>query len=316
MNETRELVADVDPDFAEEVVDDLYRYKHKKVSTARLWLLFTGILGGHLFYLGKPKRGVLYFLTAGGILVLWLRDFGRLRRLVNQYNEDEDACQSKGQPPQALSFLPPKASLDLDELPKWSGRRDSRAVLLGGSALLVLIGFVMGVITGATGVWEPSVIIMVLMVVTLIAARWPSMHRVPVLGELSRWNHRLRLYYFSTDPGSVWLLAARPYYGLAIGPWSKQARAEVKLYLQLGVPFALLFLVFDVLEMQESGFWVGFGLMVAEFAQTVVYTYVFIAPIGAILITQQLLARKDRVVVLMCLLNLSFGYLGYWLVGG
>ena len=312
---TRELELDVDPDFAEEVVQDLYRYQHKKLSTARLWLFFTGIVGGHLFYLGHPLRGLAYFFTGGGVLVLWIRDFARVRALVDEYNLSEDQRQAKGMPPQALSFLPPKAELNLDEPPRWSARRDGRAVLFGGSALLALIGFVMGIITSAVGVWEPATIIIVLMLVTLTAARWPGMHRIPILRDLSRWNHRLRLYYFSTDPGSVWLLAARPVFGPLIAPWSKQARAEIKLYLQLGVAFALLFIIFDVREMQTSGFWVGFGLMVAEFGQTVVYTYVFIAPVGAILITQQLVARKDGVVGLMCVINLAFGYLGYWLVG-
>ena len=248
--------------------------------------------------------------------LLWWRDFFRVKKLVDEYNETESLLRDQRMPPQSLSFLPPRDELDLTQPPVWASQRDSRGVLVGGTLLLALFGFVMGVIMGATGVFEPSIIMIVFMLVTLIAARWPGMRHVPLLGQLSRWNHRLRLYYFSTDPGSVWLLAARPFIGIAIAPWQKKSRAEVRLYLQIGLAFALVFAAFDLYEMNERGFWVGFGLMMAELGQTIVYTYAFVAPVGAILLTQQLLARKDYVIPMMCLLNLACGYLGLRLLGG
>ena len=159
------------------------------------------------------------------------------------------------------------------------------------------------------------IIMIVLMATTLVSARWPGMRNIPVLRELTRWNHRLRLYYLTTDPGSTWMLAARPIVGVFIAPWRKQSRAEVRLYLQLGIAFGMAFTVMDAYELRDSGFWVAFGLSLAELAQTVVYTYVFVAPVGAILITQQLLARKDWVVLLMCLTTLFTGYLGLLIVG-
>ncbi|MEM7219726.1 MAG: TM2 domain-containing protein [Pseudomonadota bacterium] len=64
------MVMAADPDFAQEVVDELYRYRPRRLRTAKMLLVFTGLLGGHRFYLGKPLSGVLFFLTAGGVFVL------------------------------------------------------------------------------------------------------------------------------------------------------------------------------------------------------------------------------------------------------
>ncbi len=303
------------PDFSPAVVEDLYRYNYKRPSTALLLLVFTGILGGHRFYLDKPLTGVLYFLTAGGALVLWIWDFWRYKQLIEDYNAREEACREVGLPPQSLSFLPPVRELDLNAPPTWLARRSKRAVLVGGIFLLAVIGLAMGAIAGSTGIIEPSIIMVVFMVITLIAARWPVIGNIPVLRDLSRWNHRLRLYYFTTDPGSIWLLALRPYTGLFLAPWQKKSRAEVRLYLRLGITFGIAFAVVDLIEVQEYGFWAGFGLIVAELAQTIAYTYIFVAPVGAIILTQQLIARRDRVIVFMCAMNLLCGYLGLFLVG-
>ena len=304
-----------DPDFAQAVVDDLYRYRTKRTSVAWALLILTGILGGHRFYLGQGGRGLLYLLSAGGGLVLWLRDFGLIKQLVSEYNAREEAAQQSGMPPQALKFLPPIAEINLQAPPLWAARRSGRSVLVGGSILLLILGLSMGTIAGATGVIEPLVIMVLFMAITLVAARLPLLRKVPILAGLSRWNHRLRLYYFTTDPGSVWMLAARPYVGLLIAPWRAQSRAEVRLYLQLGLTFGVGFMALDLYELREYGFWASFGLIVAELAQTVVYTYVFVAPVGAILLTQQLIARKDGVVLLMSLATLGCAYVGLWLVG-
>ncbi len=304
-----------DPDFAQEVIADLYRYRHKRLSVAWLLLLLTGVFGGHRFYLGQPLWGLVYLLSVGGGLVLWIWDFKRLRRLVTQYNQIEDQCRQAGLPPQSLSWLPPIHALNLNDPPNWMERRGSRVVLLGGTFLLAMLGFAMGVVAGASGVLEPLIILIAFMAVTLVSARWAAMRNIPILGELSRWNHRLRLYYFTTDPGSVWALAARSIVGVFIAPWRKRSRVEVRLYLQIGVAFGLTFATFDLYQVYQSGFWKGVTQTLAEFAQTIVYTYVFVAPVGAILLTQQLLARKDRVVVMMCLVNLLCCWIGLMLVG-
>ncbi len=51
-----------------------------------LWLLL-GILGAHKFYLRRPFMGVLYFCTAGLIVIGWLIDLFTLPQQVDEYNE-------------------------------------------------------------------------------------------------------------------------------------------------------------------------------------------------------------------------------------
>lgn len=90
----------------------------------------------------------------------------------------------------------------------------------------------------------------------------------------------------------------------------------MRLYLQLGVMFSLLFALLDTLELSESeSFWVGFGLMVAEFFQTLAYTYAFVAPTGALLTTQLPLSRHGRVVGVLSAVTVVCMFLGLLAVG-
>ena len=236
--------------------------------------------------------------------------------MVEAFNKEEDTRADTQQPPQGLGFLPPKHELNLSGPPAWADKRRGRIQVVGSAVVLSLIGLSMGAISGATGIYEPVMIILVFVAVTLTAARWKGMSRIPVLSSLGRWNHRLRLYYYTVDPGSIWLLALRPFAGVLFAPWRARARAEVRLYLQLGVVFSLLFALLDMLEVSESeSLAAGFGLMVAEFFQTLVYTYAFVAPTGALLTTQLLLSRRDRVVWTLSAVTVVCIYLGLLAVG-
>ena len=273
-----------------------------------------GILGAHRFYLNRPFTGLLMLLSAGGGLVWWVWDLFLLQRMVNEFNNEEANRRAEGAPPQGLGFLPSKDELQLNSPPAWASLRSGRRRIFGSGILLFLIGIALGSISGATGLFEPVIVLVLFIFVSLLAARWRGMGEIPVARSLARWAHRLRLYYHTVDPGNVWYLAARPIIGVFVAPWQPKARAEIRLYLELGVVFALLLAVPDIVEMYESGFWVGFGLLVAEFAQTLVYTYLFVAPAGALLTTQLLLTRRDRVVWVLSAINLGAVYLGLGLV--
>ncbi|MFW5947938.1 MAG: NINE protein [Gemmatimonadota bacterium] len=76
----------LDPDFAHEVLADLYAYRRKHVAVAFvLWAVF-GWAGGHRFYLERPGTGVLMLLTGGGLLFWWIADGWRIRRMVRYHN--------------------------------------------------------------------------------------------------------------------------------------------------------------------------------------------------------------------------------------
>ncbi|MEQ8859169.1 MAG: TM2 domain-containing protein [Pseudomonadales bacterium] len=306
----------IDPDFSAEIVADLYRYRHKRSTVAILLAVLGGIFGAHRFYLGKTLTGVLMLLTGGGGLCWWIRDMFRIRAMVEAFNSEEDTRADAQLPPQGLGFLPPRAELNLGAPPTWANKRRGRLQVFGSAVVLILIGLSMGAISGATGIYEPVVIILVFIVVTLTAARWQGISRVPILSGLSRWNHRLRLYYHTVDPGSIWLLALRPFAGLFFAPWRSRARAEVRLYLQLGVVFSLPFALLDTLEVSESdSLAAGLGPMVAEFFQTLFYTYAFVAPIGALLTTQLLLSRRDRMLWALSAATVVSIFLGLVAVG-
>ncbi len=302
---------DSDPDFADEVVADLYRYRPKRYPIVLAIALTCGILGIHRMYLAKSATGIAMLLSMGGGLVWWITDLFRLRKMVQTFNEQEALREASDLPPQGMDFLPLKEALDTNSPPVWAKKRGSRSRLIASGFLLWLVGFSLGSISGATGVIEPSITLVIFIIITLLAARLPGIARMPLLGGLSRWSHRLRLYYHTTDPGSVWLLALRPVAGIFFAPWLSRARTEVRLYLQLGVIFAVGFAVLDIAEaMERDSFGASLGFLLSDFLQTLVYTYVFVAPAGALLTTQLLLARRDRVVWVLCALTLAGVYLG------
>ncbi|MEM1188484.1 MAG: TM2 domain-containing protein [Pseudomonadota bacterium] len=295
-----------DPDFSPEVVADLYRFRPRNLWTARFLAVLLGPSGAHRFYCGKPASAVLMLFTVGGGLVWWIWDLFHLRAMVAASDARDREREAMGQPPRGMGFLPPQDKLRLNQTPHWAPRRAGRGRVLGSVLVLGLIGLALGSVTGATGFYEPVVVLALFIVISLVAARIPGLTRIPILNALVRWVHRLRLFYHSVDPGSLWLLAARPIFGVFVAPWQPKARAEVRLHLQFGGIVVVLFTLWDVLELlQGGGFWVGFGRLLAQFAQTLVFTYLFVAPASAILTTQLLLARRDAVVWMLSAVTLG-----------
>ncbi|GAB5413478.1 MAG: hypothetical protein Cons2KO_10810 [Congregibacter sp.] len=300
-----------DPDFSTEVVNDLYRYQGKKLWVAVLLAVFLGLLGAHRFYLRRPLTGLCMLLSLGGVLIWWIRDLFVLREMLRQCNAQEQERIASGLPPRGMDFLPPQRDLRLDQPPAWASRRAGKSHLVGSALMLTVTGFSLGAVTGASGLYEPAIILAIFTLASLLAARWSFMLHIPVLRSLSRWVHRLRLYYHTVDPGSLWRLAMRPIFGVFIAPWRTRARAEVKLYLQFGVLLALAFYIGDLAELlKSSGIWAGLGLLVTEFAQTLLFTYLFVAPVGALLTTQLLLAKHDGVVWTLSGLTAYATYVG------
>ena len=306
-----------DPDFSQQVLEELYRPRAKHLPVAVALAVVFGLFGFHRFYLGKTLTGALMLLTAGGGILWWLIDLVRIKKIVSQYNLKQQQRLEAGQPPQGLAFLPPKRAMLTNELPHWFARRCSKSRVYGSFFLLTLIGFVLGVISGSTGTYEPTVILMIFITVSLTAARFRLARKIPVIASLTRWVHKLRLYYYHVDPGNIWLLGLRPIYGVFIAPFRPKAWAEVRLYLELGIVFALLFFVSDMMEIaQHDSIWEGLSLMLAEFLQTLIFTYLFVAPVGALLTTQILLSRKDWVIWLLSIACITGVFIGLNLTGG
>lgn len=58
----------------------------KSKSTMFVLWLFTGLWGGHRFYVGKNLSGIIYIFTFGLFFIGWGLDFFRLGSMVDAYN--------------------------------------------------------------------------------------------------------------------------------------------------------------------------------------------------------------------------------------
>lgn len=299
-----------DPDFSRAVLDDLYRYRRKKPLLA--WLLwgFTGLLGGHRLYLERTGTGLLMLFTGGGFLVWWIVDALLLPGMVRDYNEEQATRERTGLPPIALEFMPPLRGGAVPARPAWAEKREGRARLLGDALVLIVSGAALGAISADTGNFEGVLAILALIAITNLGARWEELARLPLLRELDRWSHRLRLYYHANDPGGPASLVLRPLVGPVSAFFRKRARAEVRLYLQLGAVFTLVFTLFDVAEavaITGGGVDLSPEVFLEDLLLTFVSIYAFAAPIGATLTTHLLLEKTDR--VLWILSGLAVGAL-------
>lgn len=305
-----------DADFSRAVLEDLYRYRRKRISIAFLLWATTGLMGGHRFYLDRTGMAVGMLFTLGGAGLWWLADAFFIGRMVRAYNEEQERREAAGLAPKALEFMPPLRGARLPPVPAWVGRRGGKLRLVGDVFVLLLAGTGLGAFASDSGNLEPLIAVLALLAVTNFGARWEALAHLPFIGAFDRWNHRLRLFYYTNDPGGPLILALRPIFGIFVAPFRKRARAEARLYLQLGAGFTILFTLFDVLEsvaITSSGLDIDPGVFFGDLFQTFFSVYAFAAPIGAILTTHLLLERRDLLLWILSAISLAaivFGLFG------
>lgn len=284
-----------DLDFSRAVLDQLYRYRQKREGIAYpLWLV-TGVFGGHRFYLDRPGTGLLMFFTLGGAGLWWLADVLLIPRMVRKFNEDQARRQFLGLPPRQLAFMPAKGET-LPPEPYWAAKRRTRVRLVADTVVMMLAAWSLGTFARGTGVYDPIIAVLALIAITLLGTRWDALSGLPVLRGFDRWVHRLRLFYYTNDPGGAVSLAFRQLLAL-FAFFRPRRRAEARLYLQLGAWFTIIFTVFDLIEAGIGGPG-GFdpGSLMLDYVRTFFATYAFAAPIGAVLNKHILLQRRDRVI--------------------
>jgi TM2 domain-containing membrane protein YozV len=296
------------------VLEELYKYPKKKRWIARLlWLPPFGLFGAHRFYLDRTGTGLAQMFSMGGAGAWWVVDFFLIPGMLDGLNEDQAERQRQGLPPRSLSFMPPLTGALLPPFPPWAAKRSGRARLIGDTLILALFGMALGARAVSSGNPEPVIAVLALVAITLLGARWDALAHIPILSGFDRWNHRLRLFYYTTDPGGPLKLAFRPLFGLIIAPFRKRARAESRLYLQLGAWFTIIFTGVDVL--QSLSFGGGFGFSPVSFFGdmfgTLASVYLFAAPIGAILTTHLLLERTDRLIWALSAVSIVAILLGF-----
>jgi hypothetical protein len=298
------------PDFSRRVLEDVYRYRLKRPEVAwGLWLL-TGIFGGHRFYLGKIGTGLLMLATGGGSGFWGFLDALSVNRMVREFNERQLEREKAGLPPQEMDFMPAfPTDEELEGPPSWAPLREGRWRLAGDALVLLIAGTALGAISGARGDYEAITAVLALIAITVLGARWDP--TLPLLGELDRWSHRLRLYYRFNDPGGPLSLMFRPLIGPLTAWFRKQARAEVRLYLQLGAVFTILFTLVDVVQAWGAN---GFqaSALIGDLFVTFFSVYAFATPIGAVLTTHLLLDRKDEIVWALGGWTVLWMVVGWW----
>lgn len=291
--------ARVDPDFAHDIMGDLYAYRRKRRVVAWLFWAILGWMGAHRFYLERPGTGILQMLTGGGVLVWWVMDAWRIGAFVDEHNAEQARRKRAGEPPLELAFMPPRSRDALTEPPAWTVRwkargRAWRAMRLVGDLLVLTVsGAALGALAGTDGGTEGVVAVVVLIAVTLLGGRAHALNEMPVARSLLRWSHRLRLFYYINQPGSPLALMVRGVTVMILAPFRRRDRAEVSLYLEIGAAFTLFFVAADIIEevvVPLAGNGVSAisplrlaGVLIQEVVLTFLVIYTFVAPIGAVL---------------------------------
>ena len=318
-----------DPDFSRELLEDLYTYRRKRKGVA--WLLWAtlGWMGVHRFYLEREFTGALMLLTGGGGLIWWLVDARLLGAMVRNHNQEQARREREGLPPLELDSMPPLTDEILEKKSEWVERWEKRgmvrkALRLSGDLLVLLgAGTTLGSLTEVNGALEAISAVVLLAGVTAMGAGPHWLEDVPGVRTLLRWSHRLRLFYYYNEPGSPLALILRPVAGMLWAPFSKRARTEVKLYVELGAAFTAIFVLLDIVPgllwpmvaAGESPALFAFGgQLVAEALGTFFLTYAFSAPIGAVLTAYLLVRRTHRVPRLLA--GLTLMALGMGVVAG
>ncbi|HKK91817.1 MAG TPA: TM2 domain-containing protein [Longimicrobiales bacterium] len=311
-----------DRDFSPDVLDDLYSYPRKSPAVAWLLWVFLGWAGGHRFYLGREFTGVLMLLTGGGSLIWWGIDGFLLRGMIRGYNEDQALREREGLPPRALDAMPALHDQVLTSTPGWVERWRSRGPVrrglgtAGDILVLLLASQVLGalVASGSPGGIESALAVLLLAGFTALGSGPDWLDDVPGAAAIHRWSHQLRLYYRHNPPGSPLALLLRPLVGAVIAPFSRKARAEVRLYVELGAGFTAFFLLLDVvpglvwpalapgLEVDLEGF---VGEWIGEVFGTFFLVYAFSTAVGAVLVRHLLLRDSHRVPRILAALTMT-----------
>lgn len=311
MNRPVSRAAPIDPDFAEQVLRDLYAYGQKRRPVA--WTLYAlfGWAGGHRFYMGRIGTGLLMLLTGGGLLVWWAVDGFLLDDMIASHSAEQDQRRRDGRPPIALAFMPPLTADVLRQPPPWitqwnerqRGRPNVR--LFGDLVVLLVAGVLLGSLAGGRGGEEALFAAVAIIGVTLLGGHVGRLDQVPLAGSLVRWSHRVRLFYYYNRPGAPPALLIRAVTGAVLAPFRARARAEALLYIEVGAVFTLAFLALDLLDdVAAPMFDIGLAalapnrlmsIVVQEAFMTFLLIYAFVTPIGAIL-NLHLLTRPTHTV--------------------
>jgi hypothetical protein len=286
----------------QELVRDLQQYPLRTRRTLTLIWLFTGIFGGHRYYLQRVGSGVLMTLTYGGAGVWWVLDGFRLKQMLAAYNGEQNFRRKRGLPPMELDFLPTLDTRVLERRPVWFlAGSIARSTLRWDVAVVAIVGFILGRLTIGDG-WadlnlEPLAALLALLVLVNFEPLLLTLRRYRVVQEVLQWYLKLKLYYHQNAVPKPLALLFRPLTGLFLVIFRRRRSGEARLYMELGVVFSVLF---SVLSLIQGEYWslIGKGDMpelvrewLGETVASFFMTYTCLTPIGATFMKVELLQR-------------------------
>ncbi len=287
------------------LVLDLQQYPLRTRRTLTLLWLFTGIFGGHRYYLHQVGPGVLMTLTYGGAGIWWLLDGFRLGRMLEAYNGEQNFRRKRGLPPMELDFMPTLDTRLLERRPPWFLGASVARRRLGRDALVV--GFVAAVLGSVCtdSDWrqiqlEPIAGLLALLALVQARPQLLALRRHRFVQEILQWHLKLKLYYHQNAVPPPFELLFRPLLGLFTVAFRRRRSGEARLYMELGVVFTVIFSLVDI---ARGTYWPQLasadfsGLLRAWLGNTVVQFFVMyscLTPIGATLLKHELMLKPDR----------------------
>ena len=302
---------DVQTAIRERLAAEILSYEKKNHFIALLLWLFTGFFGVHRYYLQRIGTGVAMALTGGGFLIWWVIDGFRLKKLVNQFNREQERRQREGLLPIGFGFLPSTQVQLTIEKPAWFKQNRSKTqatvAYLLDLFLLVLLGKVLVTLSLSMGLPQPLLsAVLIILVILLFDQMLPYFH-VPFIHELLHLEFKMRLFYTYNKPGSFFKLLLRPIFGLFAAGFNPRARYEVKLYLEFSGVFALFILAFKLIYwLTIGGDPLSLSALIEEFVQVFFVTYAVTGPIGAVMTKHSLIGTHRLKIAAMGLATLFF----------
>ena len=219
--------------------------KQKSIGKGYLYLIFTGVFGGHRFYLGHYLLGILYFMTLGVFGLGLIIDLFRLPSLIEAYNT------------QTEEQLEHDAELSADEAPHPElNPFAARIKIWRWSKYFLYFCFIIMAPYLFYSFFDDLVFVGVILTLyafiafnksikTLLGKTQFIVWKIPgvrnKLLEVEKGMAKLRHFYVNNPPGNMF----KSIFSIFIVPFSAKARKEWKLFNSL-VSFGILFTIFEV----------------------------------------------------------------------
>ncbi len=233
--------------------------KSKSLLLAYLFLLSTGLVGGHYYYLRSYRWAIFYTLTLGVAGIGFVIDLFLLPLYLKNYNQSNTLRESELQEMQVYQN-------QSNSLPAWSMPENSlqTILLLGNRCGQILLTFLLplALVAASLSLWSPFLLFFSLIWLTLLLfhnhyqenpEKYAFLSLVPFFNFLDNNLSRIKGYYSENTPSPIFLYLFYPLWFPLATLLSKKRRQESYLYLGF-LGLALLLFAWSVLYLLGQNF--------------------------------------------------------------